>query len=272
MSTEQPGGPAWSPTIASGPVRFTSHLALHDQRLLADYVRWFLARPGSEAAQSRPASMATPITADEARARIASGAPLPEPGPALARVRAHIPAAITSRAELQLAGDTSLGELVYAVVRQIRPFSVVETGVAQGVTSAYILAGLEDNNLGVLHSIDLPQRSMISQQLVGAAVPQDLRSRWTYHWGPARRLLPPLLGKVGKGMSLFVHDSDHSYANMVWELKTAWAALAPGGWIVCDDAQLHTAVEDVARSVGVDPFYVSQLSKTAWTALFTKPR
>ena len=170
-----------------------------------------------------------------------------------------------------MAGDRSLGELVYALVRKLRPAVVVETGVAQGVTSAYILAGLQDNGLGDLHSIDMPMRDMINQQLVGAAVPQELRGRWSYHWGPAKRLLPPILAEAGSGLSLFVHDSDHSYANMRWELETAWRSLAPGGWMVADDAEGHPAVRDVGRTVGVEPVYVSQVTKRAWTALLTKP-
>lgn len=266
------GGPAWSPGIARDLVRFSSHLAVHDQRLLVDYARWLVARSNGAAGDGAFKSTVRPLSFEQARARISGAKPQWVPGAAVRTVREIIPTAIEARGHLRLAGDRSLGELVYALVRDLRPSIVVETGVAQGVTSAYILAGLEDNGRGHLHSIDMPSRDMINQRLVGAAVPPDLRGRWTYHWGPARRLLVPLLAHVGPELGLFVHDSDHSYENMRWELQTAWQSLAPGGWLVADDAELHAAVKEVASSVGVLPLYVSQITKRAWTALMTKER
>jgi hypothetical protein len=271
MTMQQPGGPAWPPSIATSQVRFASHLAAHDQRLLADYVRWMVAKPSAQDADVSFQAAVLPIGLDAARAGITGPAPDWTDGAAVELVRSFIPGAIESKAELRMAGDRSLGELVYALVRTLRPEVVVETGVAQGVTSAYILAGLQDNGRGELHSIDMPMRDMINQHLVGAAVPPPLRDRWNYHWGPARRLLLPILAKAGSRLSLFVHDSDHSYANMRWELETAWRSLAPGGWMVADDAQGHPAVRDVGRELGVEPVYVSQVTKKAWTALLTKP-
>lgn len=52
----------------------------------------------------------------------------------------------------------SLGALVYAIVRVLKPEIVVETGVASGLSSAYILQALEENRKGKLYSIDLPAR------------------------------------------------------------------------------------------------------------------
>jgi predicted O-methyltransferase YrrM len=265
------GGPAWSPGIARDSLRFGAHLVANDQRLLLDYLRWLMDRSTPMSADSSFRSAVRPVGLDEARARIAGRQPAWQAGPAVRAVRDYIPGAIESKSELRMAGDSSLGELVYTLVRELRPAVVVETGVAQGVTSAYILAGLEDNGSGELHSIDMPPREMINERLVGLAVPQNLRARWTYHWGPARRLLPPLLEKLGSRLGLFVHDSDHSYANMHWELQTAWKSLAPGGWLVADDAELHPAVRDVARSLSAEPLYVSQVSKAGWTAMITKP-
>jgi predicted O-methyltransferase YrrM len=96
----------------------------------------------------------------------------------------------------EMAGDSALGRIVYAVVRATRPDVVVETGVATGVTSAYLLAALEDNGHGALHSIDLPPTDMVAAGHVGAAIPADLKARWTYHWGSSRRLLSKVLRPV----------------------------------------------------------------------------
>ena len=59
-------------------------------------------------------------------------------------------------AHLPYLGWTSAGEVLYAAVRARKPSVVVETGVAAGLSSACILAGLQRNGMGELYSIDLP--------------------------------------------------------------------------------------------------------------------
>ena len=53
---------------------------------------------------------------------------------------------------------TTLGVVLYAVCRIRNPGIVVETGVASGVSSSYILCALENNEHGELYSIDQPWR------------------------------------------------------------------------------------------------------------------
>lgn len=171
-----------------------------------------------------------------------------------------------------MAGDTSLGELAYALVRAIRPAVVIETGVATGVTSAHVLAALADNDHGVLESIDLPPGDLVGTGLVGDAVPDELRSRWRYHWSTARRRLPALLeAHRGRGPRLFIHDSDHSYENMRWELETAWRALEPGDWVMADDVDLHDAFNDfAAAAAGSAPWVVAQEAKPGSTGMLRR--
>ena len=47
-------------------------------------------------------------------------------------------------------------ELIYVIVRLLRPNCIVETGVAAGVSSTFILEALNRNDRGELYSIDLP--------------------------------------------------------------------------------------------------------------------
>ena len=54
------------------------------------------------------------------------------------------------------AADSLLVRCCYLVCRLLEPAVVVETGVAYGVSSAFILRALEKNGRGVLHSVDLP--------------------------------------------------------------------------------------------------------------------
>ena len=66
------------------------------------------------------------------------------------------------------------------------------------------------------------------------AVPEDLRSRWTYVRGTSRRRLPGLVRKLQR-VDLFIHDSLHTARNTCFELGTVWPALPPGGVAVVDD-------------------------------------
>jgi predicted O-methyltransferase YrrM len=251
-------------------------LAIQDPRLLTDYVRWFLSeRSGRPREGVERRIVAAAISASEARRLLANLCGAWVGGTALTRVRARTAPATevsaeAARAAARLAGDSSLGELAYGIVRALRPDVVVETGVATGVTSAYVLAGLADNEAGQLHSIDLPPTSLVTAGLVAAAVPTELRDRWVYHWGSARRLLPPILRSHGDQMKLFIHDSDHRYPNMLWELQRAWEGLGPNGWLIADDVHLHTAFDDFAAAVGAQPLYVLQAAKAGCTGLLSK--
>jgi len=68
---------------------------------------------------------------------------------------------------------TREADLLYVVVRLMKPDVVVETGVGAGKSSAFILKAMEKNGKGVLHSIDLPDEKQSS----GWIVQDDLRSR-----------------------------------------------------------------------------------------------
>jgi len=195
-------------------------------------------------------------------------------GSAVQAVRSWAPAVAGAGNRLlgqAMAGDSSLGELAYGLVRVLRPHTVIETGVAQGITSAYVSAALADNGFGVLHSVDLPPTALVAAGMVGAAVPQELRSPWKYHWGASRRLLPELLELSRGNLDLFIHDGDHRYGNMRWEIESAWDALNPGGWILADDVDGHTALADVAQARNVQPLYFRQETKPGLTGLLRKP-
>jgi hypothetical protein len=70
--------------------------------------------------------------------------------------------------------DLLLARTCYAICRSLRPRCVVETGVAYGVTTSYLLAALEANGGGVLHSIDLPPLARRADNYVGLLIPVRL--------------------------------------------------------------------------------------------------
>lgn len=143
-------------------------------------------------------------------------------------------------------GTTTLGRLCYAACRALRPAVVVETGVAYGVTSAYILRALAENAKGELHSIDLPPLGRDAEKYVGYLIPQELRGRWTLRIGPSRKLLPEVLRKRG-GADIFIHDSLHTYSHMRMEFTLALAALRPSGILIADDVEGNRAFEETLR-------------------------
>lgn len=131
-------------------------------------------------------------------------------------------------------------ELLYVLVRLRQPETVVETGVFDGLGSAYILAALEQNGSGTLHSIDIGNTERMPPdggEAVGWAVTDILRGRWDLHIGDARKLLPEVVADTSPEM--FVHDSLHTPEQMEFEYQTATDAMAPGGLLVSDNVRFN---------------------------------
>jgi len=141
----------------------------------------------------------------------------------------------------------SLGTMLYVICRKLRPEAVVETGVASGISSSYILCALEVSGKGRLYSIDLPRGATGES---GWLIPDYLRHRWQLHEGSSSEKLPPLLEKLGE-IDIFFHDSDHSYRNMVREFETAWTYLKSGGLLLSHNIDYNDAFSDFCRDKGV---------------------
>ena len=139
--------------------------------------------------------------------------------------------------------------LQYAAVRAFQPSIVVETGVANGISSAYLLLAIQANRRGTLYSIGLndPQYLPAGKPL-GWAVPQELRSPWKLLVGDSRTILPSLLNKIGS-TDIFIHDSLHTYEHMLWEFRVAYPHLRPGGLLFSDDAKWNSAFSEFAIEV-----------------------
>ncbi len=160
-------------------------------------------------------------------------------------------------------------ELLYALTRLIRPFCILETGVAAGVSTTLILLALEANGSGMLHSVDLPNYDIelgrqhqeyyskpISRipegRQPGYLVPSQLKDRWRLHVGRSADVLPRLMTELGE-VDLFLHDSEHTYQNMMFEFHTVWPHLREGGFLLSDDIDWNQAFKEFADKVGADP-------------------
>jgi hypothetical protein len=165
-------------------------------------------------------------------------------------------------------GRPSLVRITASIVRLVSPETVVETGVAQGVTTASILYALELNKKGHLHSIDLPVLHEDQHSYVGRLVPDELSSRWTLELGPSRKLLERLAVRLGQ-FDVFLHDAEHSYESQFEEYRVAWRHLRLGGILISDDVG-NPAFIEFAASVDHHPYLVGDPHASSAVGLLRK--
>jgi hypothetical protein len=161
------------------------------------------------------------------------------------------------------------GLYLYAVLRKLRPDVAVETGVANGFSTAFALLALKENGAGHLHSIDLPREvgrdyesgtffegegraGIPSGSDPGWLIPTELKERWTLLLGRSQEELPPLLDRLGT-IDSFMHDSEHSFDCMWFEFNEAWPHLREGGVLLSDDVNSTEAFRRFARVQGRRP-------------------
>lgn len=172
------------------------------------------------------------------------------------------------RAELSFRLATRLSDpqslLLYALIRELRPSTVFETGVANGYSSAILLQALEVNGAGTLWSVDISSE-------VGSLVPPRLRHRWKLRILPRRgerRAFRSVLEEAGP-IDVFEHDSDHGYAWQRFELESAWAHMRDRGILSVDDADWSWATLDFAEANNVP--LLTFLTPTRVFGLFRHP-
>src|SRR5262249_41629282 len=152
---------------------------------------------------------------------------------------------------------------LYWAVRRANPKVVVQTGVSNGLSSAFMMLTLAKNGQeGRLHVIDLPaifnpndpawtQKDTVYGVVIpegkssGWIVPDIYRDRIEIEVGDAKELLPKLVDRLGS-IDVFFHDSDHSYGHMMFEFNEVMRKLAPGGTIIADDIAWNASLWDFA--------------------------
>lgn len=149
--------------------------------------------------------------------------------------------------ETRWTADVIFARCCYLLCRLSKPEAVVETGVAHGVSSAFLLTALRVNGGGELHSVDLPPLRRDATRYWGiAARAGGDTSGWRLYRGASRRVLPELFERLGSA-GLFVHDSLHTYRNMAYELDLAWKYLPPDGVLLADDPERNAAFGELSR-------------------------
>ena len=160
---------------------------------------------------------------------------------------------------------------LYWLVRQAKPKTIVQTGVCNGLSAAFMMLALAKNGPdGTLHVIDLPPvfdpgdpAWTVAGTIYGVVIPEGKTTGWlvpdAYRdrfevWnGDAKDLLPKMVDKVD-AIDFFYHDSDHTYDHMMFEFGEAKRKLTKGGLIVGDDVSWNASVWDFADRYGVPSY------------------
>lgn len=138
--------------------------------------------------------------------------------------------------------------MLYALVRELKPKVIVETGTAAGSGTALLLAAAFKNGNGRVISLDIPPKdgvltmgSTVERKDIGYLIPEFLRQAWHYQEGDAKVTLPRILAEQDVGM--FIHDSLHTRTHMAFEYAVARALMRHKTLIASDDILSNNAFD-----------------------------
>ena len=138
--------------------------------------------------------------------------------------------------------ELELFSLLYVLVKSKKPQLLVETGVANGVSTNSIMLALgEANSSGLLHSFDvLPETK---DAYIG-------KGKWNFHLLDKKRTHRQLSVAVGKFplVDIWLHDSNHGYRWQKFEYLLALSRLKEGGILISDDIDASPAWGELAKS------------------------
>lgn len=143
--------------------------------------------------------------------------------------------------------ESGLASFLYAYILRVKPRVIIETGVANGITTNIIMQALEKTG-GELHSFDIDQRCKNVYSGHG---------NWHFHQlvKPYSRNLIQLSAKISN-VGIWLHDSNHGYLWQNFEYKLAYQKLSKDGILVTDDIDSSPAFGEFAKlksnaSVGI---------------------
>lgn len=157
--------------------------------------------------------------------------------------------------DYSILGDS--GPFLYYLCKEIKPEIIIETGVAYGVSSSYILQALNENKKGQLISIDSIFRPWQTEEMIGSAIPTSLKSRWDLCVGSSDNLLDNIFQKYSQ-VDIFLHDSLHTYQNMMFEFKKSWPYIKSNGYLLSDDILENNAFYDFCNTLKKKPSLLYQ--------------
>jgi len=169
----------------------------------------------------------------------------------VADLKAHLGRKLRYPSNYDIRG--SAGLLIYDIVRERKPKVAVETGVGNGLSARLILEAMERNGKGNLYSTEVSRK-------VGELIAGRCAKRWRLSVGPRGTVLSRTMTRLGK-IDLFLHDSDHSYSNMVFELNAVQGRLAPGAVVMSDDVSANDAFMEFAQKLDAQPRIIPDIRR-----------
>lgn len=160
------------------------------------------------------------------------------------------------------------GETAYLLTRLIKPKSILEVGVANGVSTAYVLGALgELKSTADIRAIDKPQfESQIRSQRgkrglsgVGGIIPNKQEAGWVapkdqrskhghqYYVGDFTKILPKVTNSMPP-IDLAIYDASKDSKEMKMAYDTLIQSLSPNGILISDDIGVNNSFTKVADS------------------------
>lgn len=127
------------------------------------------------------------------------------------------------------------GQVLYALVRALKPLRVLELGTARGCSATHILQALHDNDYGTLSCID----NNIQPGPVADYVPDHLRGRMTLHITTIEHVIERFIvdsPNDGFKCDMVLDDGMHDAEQVALIWGAAEKMLRPGGVILSHDA------------------------------------
>lgn len=145
-------------------------------------------------------------------------------------------------------------ELLGLLIRELRPLVLLETGVANGVSTRKILASL--THCGI------EDAQLFSCDIDANVATQDLLSNEQFNFRliRSREDFADLVSGLNS-LDFFYHDSDHSYGHQMFEYTEVWEKLRPGGVLVSDDINWSNAFVDFCKHVSRTPYVLCDTNK-----------
>jgi len=138
--------------------------------------------------------------------------------------------------------ELQLFSLLYVLVKSKNPQFLVETGVANGISTNAIMSALdEDSSPGTLHSFDILPETKYAYTGKG---------NWNFHLLDKKRTHKQLSVAVGNSplLDIWLHDSNHGYRWQKFEYLLALSRLKEGGILISDDIDASPAWGELSKS------------------------
>lgn len=168
----------------------------------------------------------------------------------------------------QIGGAKAAGEMAYLATRICKPDTGLEIGVANGVSTYYILTASEhQNNELDFRAIDKPmfqkqireKRGKRGLKEVGGIIPDEYEAGWIaprslrnkyghqYYVGDFNEILPSIIEDLGP-LDLALYDASKDKEEMKYAYHQIINNLNPGGVLISDDIGVNSAFEVATRT------------------------